>query len=792
MRFFLLNLDYVLDPQGETKVRLFGKSEKRKLIEKSFNFSPCFFVLPSASKENKAIREIKELLTKEKKKVKEIEITKKKLAGEEKKFIKIVCFSPPDTQKIRDIVKKLEKKKEGSGSVVEEYQYSLGFTESFLLENKIYEPGWIEIKNGKINPVRVDEKPDLKVIAFDIEVTVDDGREKIIMISYFGKNFKKVTTYRKKGKYPPFVKIVKDEKELLEDFRETIKEEDPDIILTYNGDAFDFPMIRERAREYKVKIDVGRGGEEFKFVRRGRSSAAYIAGRAHIDLFLFINNILSPNLETEVLTLNAVSAELLGDKKIDMDFQELLESWRKKKDLQKLAFYCLKDSELTFRLYDVLFPQILELSKVTGQLLFDVSRMTYSQLVESYLTKRAYSIGEIIPNQPKFDEILKRKRFTYLGGYVREPIGGIHENIAILDFRSLYPSIIATFNISPETLNCSCCKNDSYKVPGRNLWFCKKKKGFVSSVIRDLLEERWQIKKKMKSVKEDSLEYHLLDTRQNVIKIIANATYGYFGFPASKWYCRECAESAAAWGRELIKKVIEEGSKEFIVIYGDTDSAFLKSKEGREKSFEKDIEKFLEKINKSFPGIIELNLQGFYRRGIFIPKGLIKGTAKKRYALLDKEGKILVRGLETVRKDWCNLAKDLQRKVLEFVLREEDIEGAKKYTKEVIEALKRGKVELKDLIIYEQLTKPIEQYKSLSPHLACAKKMKEKGEEVKPGTIIMFVISKKGETISDKAIPVEWATLSDIDTNYYIYHQLIPAALRVLSVFGIKEENLLS
>ena len=303
MRFFLLNLDYVVDLQGETKVRLFGKDEEGKLIEESLYFSPYFFVLPFVGKEKEVVKDIEELLTQKGKRVRKIEIARRKLAGEEKKFIKIVCFSPPDTQKIRDIVKKLEKKRGGSGSVVEEYQYSLGFTESFLLENKIYEPGWIEIKNGKINPVRVDEKPDLKVIAFDIEVTVDDGREKIIMISYFGKNLKKVTTYRKKGKYPPFVKIVKDEKELLEDFRETIKEEDPDIILTYNGDAFDFPMIRERAREYKVKIDVGRGGEEFKFVRRGRSSAAYIAGRAHIDLFLFINNILSPNLETEVLTL---------------------------------------------------------------------------------------------------------------------------------------------------------------------------------------------------------------------------------------------------------------------------------------------------------------------------------------------------------------------------------------------------------------------------------------------------------------------------------------------------------
>jgi len=550
-------------------------------------------------------------------------------------------------------------------------------------------------------------------------------------------------------------------------------------------------MIRKRAKEYKLKLKIGRVDNEFRFLRRGRSSAASITGRVHLDLFPFINNILSPNLETEVLTLNAVSAELLGDKKIEMDFQELLEAWRKKKNLQKLVLYCLKDSELTFRLFNLLSSQIFELSKISGQILFDVSRMTYSQLVESFLTKKAHFLEEIIPNQPKFDEILKRKQFTFQGGYVKEPIGGLHQNIAVVDFRSLHPSIIATFNISPETLNCACCKGDGFKVPETNLWFCKKKKGFVSSVIKDLLEERWKIKKKMKKEKKNSRKYYLLDARQHIIKTIANATYGYFGFPASKWYCRECAEATAAIGRDLIKKVIHQAEKEFIVVYSDTDSALLKPNKDNEKKFKEKIKNFLSKINKELPGLIELDLQGFYKRGIFIPKGLIKGTAKKRYALLDEKDQLLIRGLETVRKDWCNLAKNLQRKILEFVLKEENIEKAKKYVRKIIDSLKKKKVDLKDLVIYEQLTKPIEEYKSLSPHLSCAKKMREKGGKVEPGTIIMFVISKRGETISEKAIPFEWAKISDIDINYYIYHQIIPAALRILAVFDIKEKDLI-
>ena len=348
MRFFLLDLDYIIDAFGKTKARLFGKDEKGKTMEKVFDFSPYFFVLPEKGKEKEAIKDIEKILSQKKKKIEKIEIVKRKLNGRERNFIKITCFRPPDTSNIRDIVKKLEKKRGGKGTVLEEYQYSLPFSDSFLLENKIYEPAWIEEKNGKVSPVNLEKEPKLKAIAFDIEINIENGKEKIIMISYFGKNFKKVTTYRKKGRYPGFVKLVKNEKELLKDFEKTIKEKDPDIILTYNGDAFDFPMIRERAKEYKLKMKIGRENDEFKFLRRGRASAASITGRVHLDLFPFINNILSPNLETEVLTLNAVSSELLGDKKIEMDFQELLEAWRKKKDLKNK--FQVKNSPLMLRL----------------------------------------------------------------------------------------------------------------------------------------------------------------------------------------------------------------------------------------------------------------------------------------------------------------------------------------------------------------------------------------------------------------------------------------------------------
>lgn len=196
-------------------------------------------------------------------------------------------------------------------------------------------------------------------------------------------------------------------------------------------------------------------------------------------------------------------------------------------------------------------------------------------------------------------------------------------------------------------------------------------------------------------------------------------------------------------------------------------------------------------MNKILPGIIELDLQGLYKRGIFIPRGVGPGTAKKRYALIDDKGTLLIRGLEKVRRDWSNIAKDTQEKVLKLVLEKKDVKGAVKYTQGVIKRLKERKIPLKDLTLYEQLTKPLSEYKAIGPHTAAARKIKERGRPIGEGMVIMFVITKGKGSISERAEPIEDVDVKDIDVDYYVTHQIVPAALRVLTVLGITEEQLL-
>lgn len=799
-KFFLIDIDYDI-MEGKLYTILFGRmeNEKRAVILDP-GYEPYFYVLPSNAE--KAKKEIAEILSKEVIGIKRIEIERKNLGGEEKEFLKIRCFLPQDPQKIRDLTKVLEEKRGGSGSVIEEFEYQIGFYRGYLVDKGISCLDWLSIdgepRNFRFNSeiileAKKIEKTDgkelpLRILSFDTEVVEEKrGERQLIMLSVYGEGIQKVITY-KEGKFPDFVEVVKDERELIQRFIKIVKEHDPDVISGFNSDLFDFVVLRERAQKLKVKLDdLSIDGSGITLSKRARISTARLKGYVHIDIFNFINNILSPMLQTEVLSLDAVSSEILGDEKIEMEYSEILSAWKEGRNLENLARYSLKDAELTYRLSIILSPQICELTKIVGQSLFDVSRMMYSQLVEWYYTRRAKEMGKIIPNQPRFEDIQERQRESYIGGYVKEPEAGLHENIAVIDFASLYPSIISTYNISTETLNCDCCKENGHKVPDLPYWFCKRKNGFESTVIKDLLLERQRIKEEMKKFSPGTIEFNLLNNRQMALKTIANASYGYYAFPASKWYSKECAESITSFGRYWIKKIMDEAkSSGFKPIYGNTDSAFV-ALDGKSRD---SLLYFLERINSTLPGIMRMELENFYIRGIFIPKEIGGGVAKKRYALIDDKKNLKIRGLEKVRRDWSNLSKETQEGILRLILEKKDVNSAIKLVKENIKKLRESAVDLKDLVVYEQLSKPISEYKLISPHIGAAKKLFEKGIPVGEGSVIGFVIERGKGSISERAQPIEFASLANVDIDYYITNQILPASLRILKVLGVKEEDL--
>jgi DNA polymerase elongation subunit (family B) len=798
-KIFLIDVDYDVE-NDKGIIFLFGKNKEGKRVLVRKEFYTYFFAMPKKGKEEilkQKIENLKNLPTR----ILSVDIVSKNWMGEERKLIKITIQNPRKLKDVRDAIKEWEE-------VEETYEYNISFYKRFLMDYRIKPCSWIEVEGEKVeNKFDVDttieakeirqledyDEPTLKVIAIDTEWVEVENKEKLIMISIASENLRKVLALSDWQQKQDFIESCASEEKLIRRFLEIIKEEKPDIIVTYNGDGFDFLKLREKAKQLKIKFSFGIDDKELEFVRRGRVSAARCFGVVHIDEYVFVDKILSASLKSEVLTLDEVASELIGEGKKELEYKQMVEFWRERKELNKIAEYSMWDAHLTYLLSKILLPQIFSISKLTGEIPFDASRYSYSQLVEAYLMRKAVEDNVLIPNSPKSEEREVRMiELPYKGAIVVEPRKGIHENIAVMDFKSLYPTIIVSHSISPELLNCNHeeCKEKN-SAPETKNHFCIKKVGFIPKHLKFLIDRRKELKEKIKKVPKDSTEYKILDNEQYATKIISNAMYGYFGFVGARWYKRECGEATAAWGRFYIRKIMQMAeSSEFEIIYGDTDSIFVRKESLSLKELEEEAKKFVEKVNEELPGIIELEFRGVYVRGIFVAREKGETGAKKRYALLDTNGNLEIRGFETVRRDWCKLAKETQRKVLEIILKEKNPEKAIQFVNDTIKRIKEGKVDIEELTIYEQITKPLSQYEQIGPHVKAAMKAIERGKIITEGAVIAFVITKGIGSISDRATPVEFVTEKDYDSEYYIQHQILPAAMRVLKALGYSEQDI--
>ena len=190
---------------------------------------------------------------------------------------------------------------------------------------------------------------------------------------------------------------------------------------------------------------------------------------------------------------------------------------------------------------------------------------------------------------------------------------------------------------------------------------------------------------------------------------------------------------------------------------------------------------FLKYLNSTLPESMELEYEGFYRRGFFV--------SKKRYAVIE-DGEIIAKGLELVRRDWAPIVKQTQEAVLMAILKEGDSNKAISEVKKVLKRIKKGEVDKKELIIHTQITKPLHQYKQVGPHVVAARRIEEHGVKVSRGTIIQYIIVKGKGSISQRAVPYEYCEKYDYDKDYYINNQLIPAVERIMYSFGYTKKDL--
>jgi DNA polymerase I len=580
----LLDIDYITR-DDRAVVRLFGREKNSQggnsIIVMDGGFKPYIYVVPHDL--DPCLEQIKEL------DVLKIEKVKMKDLGREKDFLKVTLNHPQDVPKLRDKIRDLSQVKDIR-------EHDIPFYRRYLIDKGLIPMAEVEVEvktespemkgipsdkstsvvelKGNIRPINSDF-PDLKILSLDIEVYNPKGMpnaedDPIIMISLSSNQGLRMVLSTAESPLD-FVETLKDEAEMLRRFVEIVEDENPDILIGYNSDNFDFPYIKDRAAILDVPLNLGTDGSSLKFMKRGFANAALVKGRIHIDLYLIMRRY----LQLDRYTLERVYLELFGEEKYDIPGDEIHQYWDDcGPKLEKLCHYSLDDAVAVTEIAEKMIPLTLELTRIVGQPFFDLARMTTGQQVEWYLIRKAHEQGEVVPNKPSSSQYSNRRGKKAAGGYVKDPVKGLHENIVYFDFRSLYPSIIISKNVSPDTLVEECTPEKCNISPEGGYMFLKEPPGFVPSIIGNILTERVRLKTMMKD-SEDEEEKKILNVQQEALKRLANSMYGVYGYSRFRWYRLECAAAITAWGRDYIKKTMQKAEKfGFKPVYADTDGFY--------------------------------------------------------------------------------------------------------------------------------------------------------------------------------------------------------------------------
>jgi DNA polymerase I len=554
------------------------------------------------------------------------------------------------------------------------------------------------------------------------------------------------------------------------------------IVVTFNGDDFDLKYLYHRAqrlgfRNEEIPIELGR-------------DVAFLKYGVHVDLYKFFFNrsiqIYAFGQKYRENTLDAVGAALIGTPKVEIESVS-------KASYRQLAAYCYRDSEIVLNLTsfneDLVMKLMTAISRISYMTLDDVSRQGVSGWIRSILFCHHRKRGYLIPRR---DEILEVKGQTateavikgkkYKGAIVVEPKPGVHFNVAVLDFASLYPSIIKVWNLGYETVRCphvdeACRKN---LIPGTPHWVCKKKRGLESLLIgslRDLRVGRYKVKSKDRSLPPNMKSWYKVVS--DALKVVLNASYGVFGADNFALYCPPVAEATAAIGRHVITQALQKAQElNLEVFYGDTDSIFL---QGQDKvSLNKLIEWSTSQLR------MELEIDKNYRY-------LALSSRKKNYFGVLPDGSVDIKGLTGKKRhipEFLHGAFYEMVSALAEVKSPEDIDIAKAKTIDIVKRsyvrLRNREYTLQELAFSMMMSRTPENYTKTTPqHVKAAKQLQEAGAEMKPGDIISFV-KVRGEP---GVKPVQLARLEDVDTEKYIEY-IRGTFEQVLDALGVEFEDL--
>ncbi|MEM4514645.1 MAG: DNA-directed DNA polymerase I [Ignisphaera sp.] len=544
------------------------------------------------------------------------------------------------------------------------------------------------------------------------------------------------------------------------------------IIVSFNGDNFDIRYLY--VRMFKLGIPKELIGIKVKKVLKGGKIEfeAKFSRALHVDLYKFFSNkaiqIYAFEGRYKEANLDSIAQALLGIGKVQLD-DEL-----GKIDLAMLAHYNFRDAEVTLQLTtfseELVWKLMLLLMRISKLGLEDVCRSTVSVWIKNLFYWEHRRRGYLIPRQEDIQS-LKGKKVTeaiikgkkYAGAIVIEPPQGLFFNVIVLDFASLYPSIMKQWNLSYETIDPDetlCNKVNDIIDEANNVLHkvCLDKPGLTAEIVGMLRDFRVKIyKKKSKDKNISEILRSWYDTVQRAMKVFINAAYGVFGADTFPLYAPSVAESVTALGRRIITSTIRKAEELGLrVLYGDTDSLFIWNPE------QSKLEELKKWVEETFG--LELEMDKRYKFVAF--------ALKKNYVGVTPNNEVDIKGMMGKKRNTPDFIKNLFVEILKKMTSIEEPEDAFKIINSVKDDLEKYYLLLKyklltldEVAFHMGLSKPLSEYKKTTPqHVKAALMLQRYNVNISPGDVITFVKVKSKDGVK----PIQLAKISEIDTQKYL------------------------
>eukprot|EP00850_Spirogloea_muscicola_P018953 SM000179S03425 [mRNA] locus=s179:142826:157276:- [translate_table: standard] len=475
------------------------------------------------------------------------------------------------------------------------------------------------------------------------------------------------------------------------------------------------------------------------------------------------------------------------DGKKSMPHTEMAAIFRSKSrdGIRSVAEYCIRDSELALMLFDKvdMWIDACEVAKTTRCGIEEIYTRGEQMKVVSLCVKECIDRGIVL--QP----VRASSWYDFEGAHVIEPVKGVYRHCTLIDFQSLYPSIIIAFNICPSTYvrddtgACVALSRREYGTVKDHL-FRSNKTGLFPGIIRRLLQERKSVNKAMSLHGKSSTTYTVLNRRQNALKVCANSVYGIMGFKNSRYFGHVgCAESVTAIGRVMLKELVAYiEQRDLKVIYGDTDSCMISSKSATRAGITDATECICKETTDMLSLPMALGFESYYESVILL--------SKKRYIMVDECGTVHYKGVIKTMKDYCKYAKDTYEGAVKIIAgTEHPIEVIRKVTGYIdarLDSLIKGGIDIRDLVITKSV-KELHSYKVSQPHVVMAKRLVKLGADIPPGTRLEYVFAADHGSMADRMrTPEEFVRYRmRIDAALYIEKQLMSHIDDLLGVIGI-------